>query len=58
MLGNVSLLAAMIVYARNVILDAEGSLLRDELPPEKTDRWPKQRTRGGRRYGRYPVAKG
>ncbi len=37
MLGNLSLLAAMIVYGRNVILDAEGSLLRRELPPEKAD---------------------
>ena len=33
MLGNLSLLAAMIVHARHVILDAEGWLLRRETPP-------------------------
>jgi hypothetical protein len=36
-LGNLSLLAAITVYARYVILDAEGSLLRREDPPEVAD---------------------
>jgi hypothetical protein len=37
MLGNLSLLAALTVYARYVILDAEGSLLRPEPLPEEAD---------------------
>ena len=35
MLGNLLLLAAMTAYARHVILDAEGLLLRDEPTPEE-----------------------
>ncbi len=35
MVGNLSLLAAMIVHARYVILDAEGLLPRREPPPEE-----------------------
>ena len=37
MLGNLSLAAAMIVHARHVILDAEGSLLRREALSEEAD---------------------
>ncbi len=37
MLGNLALLAAMTVHARHVILDAEGSLLRCEPPPEELE---------------------
>jgi len=36
-LGNLSLLAAVTVYARHVILDAEGSLLCRDDPPEEVE---------------------